>query len=330
MSTDPRPMPKPVPAPLTPSLASIESTATEIPLPMPPVVSHRTNRGSMPENSLAGLRAAIAEGAAGVEVDVRATSDGVLVLMHDELLERTTGDKRPLALVSSRELGSILLQDPFTSEKAEPVPTLQQAIEEAAGKTCLVIDVKQPGLDISLRSLLEECHAGPCWVWTADPGTARSLRSTLPRWVLVSRICTPAATSRAGIRCLLEEASRYELDGILLESDCVEHRWAVEAAERGLQLHSGVTNETSRIAELARIGVDSVSTDFPSIALADAAGARAIIEDHSVELARTTLGAHLQHAADGRSDEDGELNPTGLLAARRWATIPIPPAETAL
>ncbi len=323
LSTGQRPMAEPDAVPHPSSLVSIQRPAADIPLPMPLVVSHRTNSGTMPENSLAGLRAAIAEGATGVEVDVRATADGVLVLMHDELLERTTGDRRPVTLVRSGELGSILLRDPRTREEAEPVPTLRQAIEEAAGGTCLVIDVKQPGLHTSLRSLLEECDAGPCWVWASDPEVARSLRAALPGWAMVSRICTPAAIDRAGVRPLLEEASRYELDGVLLESDYVEHRWVVEAAELELQLHSGVTNDASRIAELTRIGVESISTDFPSVALPAVAGARTSIKDHGAGLAGTGLGTRLESAPDGSLDEDDALNPAGLPAGRRWPTIPI-------
>ena len=49
----------------------------------PLVVSHRTQAGTMPENTLAGIDAALAIGVDGIELDVRATSDGVVVLSHD-------------------------------------------------------------------------------------------------------------------------------------------------------------------------------------------------------------------------------------------------------
>ncbi|MEX2230303.1 MAG: glycerophosphodiester phosphodiesterase family protein, partial [Dehalococcoidia bacterium] len=39
--------------------------------------------GTMPENTLAGVDAAIRDGADGVEIDVRATADGHVVLLHD-------------------------------------------------------------------------------------------------------------------------------------------------------------------------------------------------------------------------------------------------------
>ena len=58
----------------------------------PQVVSHRTNAGDAPENTLAGIEAAVRDGCAAVEVDVRASADGALVLLHDETLARTTGE----------------------------------------------------------------------------------------------------------------------------------------------------------------------------------------------------------------------------------------------
>jgi glycerophosphoryl diester phosphodiesterase len=70
---------------------------------VPIVVSHRTNRGTAAENTLAGIESAIVDGAQGVEVDVRATRDGELVLMHDASLLRTTGDPRFLNEVAADE-----------------------------------------------------------------------------------------------------------------------------------------------------------------------------------------------------------------------------------
>ena len=54
------------------------------------VFAHRGLGSGAPENSLEGIRAAVSTGAVGVEIDVRRTRDGVLVLSHDELINRTS------------------------------------------------------------------------------------------------------------------------------------------------------------------------------------------------------------------------------------------------
>ncbi len=77
-------------------------------------IGHRGFMGRAPENTIASFAAAQAAGAAYVEVDVRATRDGVLVLMHDATVDRTTAGTglvaempyaalRPLGVVRFRE-----------------------------------------------------------------------------------------------------------------------------------------------------------------------------------------------------------------------------------
>ena len=56
----------------------------------PPIIGHRGSAASAPENTLASLRLAAQQGARMVEFDAKLTGDGVVILMHDSLLDRTT------------------------------------------------------------------------------------------------------------------------------------------------------------------------------------------------------------------------------------------------
>lgn len=94
----------------------------------PPIIAHRCGGAHGPENTLAGLRAAAALGARGVEFDVMLCGDGTPVLIHDETLERTTdGHGRvadtPLATLRRLDAGSR-----FASRFAgEGIPTFAEA-----------------------------------------------------------------------------------------------------------------------------------------------------------------------------------------------------------
>ena len=55
-----------------------------------PVIGHRGNRAHAPENTLESLQEAVALGVDAVEFDVQVSSDGVLLLMHDVTIDRTT------------------------------------------------------------------------------------------------------------------------------------------------------------------------------------------------------------------------------------------------
>jgi len=96
----------------------------------PPVIGHRGAARHAPENTLAGLRAAAAMGVACVEFDVRLTKDGIPVLFHDDMVERTTdgqGRLGALALAHVRRLDAGAWFGPrFAGER---VPTLAQAVE---------------------------------------------------------------------------------------------------------------------------------------------------------------------------------------------------------
>ncbi len=72
------------------------------------VIGHRGAMGHAPENTIASIRRAAALGAAWVEVDVRLTADGRLVLMHDATLGRTTDGE---GLVQEATLAEIAALD---------------------------------------------------------------------------------------------------------------------------------------------------------------------------------------------------------------------------
>lgn len=109
-------------------------------------VSHRGAAALAPENTLSAVRAGVNSGARCVEIDVRLTSDGVPVLMHDASLERTTDgtgrvNERTWEYVRRLDAGSR-----FSREfKGEPVPDLDTVFEYMKGtRSTLVIEVKSP------------------------------------------------------------------------------------------------------------------------------------------------------------------------------------------
>ena len=141
--------------------------------------------GTHPENRLAGLEAALASGVDGVEVDLRATRDGRVVLLHDRSLARTHGISRDIEALDYGELLAL-------TRMTQPVPPLEDALALAAGRVRLVLDVKQPSIARNLRKLLR-LYRGQieAWVWTHDPAIARECIDTLDPTIPVSLIVRP-------------------------------------------------------------------------------------------------------------------------------------------
>lgn len=98
---------------------------------LPRVIGHRGAAAVAPENTLAGIRAAADAGATWVEFDIRLTADDVCILLHDDTLKRTTGDRRKIAAVSYAEIAGLDAGGWFAPQFAgEALPTLDQALDD--------------------------------------------------------------------------------------------------------------------------------------------------------------------------------------------------------
>ena len=96
----------------------------------------------LPENSVEAFENALNHAPALIETDVRRTADGVLVLMHDETLDRTTNgtgrlDAMPFPQVRRLRLVADSIVTPYR------VPTLAEALAWADGRAVLMLDVKR-------------------------------------------------------------------------------------------------------------------------------------------------------------------------------------------
>lgn len=96
------------------------------------VAAHRGHHTHLPENSLAALRSAARVGVDFVEIDVRHTADGALVLMHDGEVDRTTDGTGAVDALTRDQIQALTLDggDPTDPEQAR-VPTFDQALQAA-------------------------------------------------------------------------------------------------------------------------------------------------------------------------------------------------------
>ena len=96
-----------------------------------------------PENCLASFEFITQQVMAIIECDVRSTADGVLVLLHDETLDRTTTGSGKVEEKTWEEIKNLKLLDNLGNETDYHIPTLQEAIKWAKGKALLSLDVKK-------------------------------------------------------------------------------------------------------------------------------------------------------------------------------------------
>lgn len=113
------------------------------------VVAHRGDHTAAPENTLTALRNASKAGADYMEIDLRTTRDGHIVMMHDRDIDRTTDGKGRVADLTLKEIKALKVVDkrpdlPANAVRTEVVPTFEEMLEAARReKICFYLDCKE-------------------------------------------------------------------------------------------------------------------------------------------------------------------------------------------
>lgn len=234
----------------------------------PFVISHRTQMGTMPENTLAGIDAAFASGADAVEIDVRATADGELVLMHDATLDRTVGDARDPGDVTLEEFRRLEALDPFDDAGPQPIPTFDETLACVAGRGLLVIELKEAGLEERVAAAVRAHNAADwSWIWCFQPAVVEASRAAMPEvpaWLTTSS----RAAAYLGDVDPFEFAPRVGAAGLSVSHRDITPELIDRARKRGLLVATWTVNDPDDLARVRDAGVDAICGDFPDRTLA--------------------------------------------------------------
>ena len=99
-------------------------------LPQPVIFAHRGASAHAPENTLAAFELALQQGADAIELDVKLTVDGHVVVIHDATVDRTTGARGRVKDLSLAELRALSAGSFFASHfSTEKIPMLEEVFE---------------------------------------------------------------------------------------------------------------------------------------------------------------------------------------------------------
>jgi len=123
---------------------------------IPFICAHRGgSRETFPENCIATFENTLSKVHAMIEVDPRYTKDSVIVLMHDPTLDRTTSGTGRVSDYTYEELKALRLKDTEGNITGHRIPTLDEALEWAKGKTILVLDRKDVPIAERIKKIEE-------------------------------------------------------------------------------------------------------------------------------------------------------------------------------
>lgn len=137
------------------------------------ISGHRgTMENGLPENSIPAMEAVLRNTTAIFEVDPRLTKDSVIVMVHDETLDRTTNGTGKVSDYTWAELKKLRLKNHQGEVTEFRINTLEEMILWAKGKTILNLDKKDVPL-ASIASIIE-AHDAYSWVWVTVHNVAQA------------------------------------------------------------------------------------------------------------------------------------------------------------
>jgi len=220
------------------------------------VVAHRGASGRAPENSISAIKLALDMEVDFVEVDVRMTGDGYLVLIHDKKIDRVTNGS---GYVSKMHFKNIRKFDLVNGEK---IPTLEEVLElfrkeYANSKSKLRIHVKKPGYENRVLNAI------------VSRGLSKKVRIVGRRPILRNFIAVMKQEKRylelglAGYLQPLKIAKELEVVEVSPHISLLTRSYVEKAHKLGMEVFAWTINDLETLVKAQKLGVDGVITDYP-------------------------------------------------------------------
>lgn len=242
------------------------------------VAAHRGGpRLGFPENAIETFEKTLRDAPAFVEIDVATSSDGVLYLMHDDTLDRTTTGSGPTDALSFAEISKLRLKDQSGRETDFAVPTFAQALEWAKDRTILEIDFKRTTRYEDAIGEINRQNAEDRVILIAyTMAQAERLHRLAPETMISLSVSTQSDLNRtvaAGVPTdrLLGftgiDDPKPRLFSILNNQD-VEVIFGTLGGRDSIDDQIEASGDDSQYAQFAGMGVDIIATDRPIAAQA--------------------------------------------------------------
>ena len=233
---------------------------------VPPVIGHRGAALHAPENTLAGMMAARAQGARWVEVDVKLSGEGTPFLLHDEVLDRTTSGKglakgTPIKELERLDAGAWYSKE-FTGEKLPRLVSLFEYLNEH--NMAVNLELKPNCGEDAETALVTIRTIEEFW----PLAKAKPLLSSFSRPSLAAARDAAPHIARG---LLLEELSD-EIPELLNELACASvhmdacactFEWLQTMENLGIPVLCYTVNDPKHAIELLNWGAHSIITDTP-------------------------------------------------------------------
>jgi len=240
------------------------------------IIAHRGASGYAPENTMSAFQTALTMGADAIEVDVQQTSDGNIIIIHDDTLDRTTNGTGKVAEKSYKELQSLDAGSWFNPKfSGERIPLLRDFFELIHKKVHAIIEVKYgssvyPDIEKNVIALIQSYELMDSVIVSSSRITVlQTFYSLLPALKL-GKVLTPREHWRS-LFLLNPISTKQDLTAIIKE---IHPHWSFIDAEfmewarlAGMTVCPWTINTVMKAKAVVERGVQGVITNYPDIVL---------------------------------------------------------------
>lgn len=221
------------------------------------VIAHRGASAYAPENTPTAFALAVDHGADVLELDVRTTADGELVVLHDPTLARTTGDPRAITDVTARDLRALA--------PAVRPPRLTDILDRFGARAKLLVELKAvpPAFEASLVAAITERGLRRRTVLQSFDHLALRRIARAPGAPRLAALFPPEADVAAALPAVASFVA-----GVGPAAESIDERVVSAAHARGLAVRAWTVNDADAMRRLVDLGVDGLITDVPDVARA--------------------------------------------------------------
>ena len=231
---------------------------------IPPLrIAHRgaSGRGLAPENTLAAFEKALSIGVDMLEIDVRVTGDGQLIVLHDPSLDRTTDRE---GIVREMVLEEIRQADAGDGER---VPILREVFDLARHQAPILLEIKSDFIaELVVQAIAEAEFSEQVVVQSFNPQTVervRRLAPHLPASLLIGEL--PTTPSRFRARRLVSQALEIGANTLSIWHATLTPSLIEEMRKRGIAVWAWTVDEEIAMRDLAMMGVQGLVTNYPDV-----------------------------------------------------------------
>lgn len=226
----------------------------------PLIIAHRGASAYEPENTLRAFELAIRQGAQMIELDLHASSDQQVVVIHDFTLDHTTNLK---GRVNQRTLAEIKQAD---AGKGERIPTLEETLDLTQGKVRLYLEIKDPRAAAGILRTIRTRHCqDEVMLASFDIDLMRRLgeevRDIELGLILGHQTLNPAVRFREAFPWIALRHINYQT--LCLQVELCFGYLARRTRASGKKLYIWTADDERQFARMTSMGVDGIVTNFP-------------------------------------------------------------------